>query len=87
MTKDGNEVATAKGHGEGKMTEPGKIIYPVTIFYTTNSNEKLSVLTHLIEVNEYEVENCKSLHPYTLFLGSRTSVALYFRRAYLLIGF
>jgi hypothetical protein len=54
-TKDGNEVATLRGHGEGKMTESGKMRYPGMIFYTASSKEKLSFLAHFLGVNEYEV--------------------------------
>jgi hypothetical protein len=56
MTKDGSEVATAKGRGEGKMTESGKMRYVSALFYETYSKNKLSFLNHLIGVNEYEVD-------------------------------
>jgi hypothetical protein len=56
MTKDGSEVATATGRGEGKMTELGKMRYVSALFYETNSKNKLSFLNHLIGVNEYEVD-------------------------------
>jgi hypothetical protein len=56
MTKDGNEVATATGRGEGKMTESGRMRYVSALFYETNSNNKLAFLNHLIGVNEYEVD-------------------------------
>jgi hypothetical protein len=39
MTKDGSEVATATGRGEGKMTDSGKMRYPGAIFYATHSLE------------------------------------------------
>jgi hypothetical protein len=55
MIKDGNEVTTATGHGEGKMRVSGKMRYLGTIFYTPSPKEKLSFLAHLIGVNEYEV--------------------------------
>lgn len=56
MTKDGHEVATATGRGEGKMYEPGKMRYVSALFYETNSKNKLAFLNHLIAVNEYEVD-------------------------------
>jgi hypothetical protein len=56
MTKDGSEVATATGRGEGKMTNSGKMSYPGAIFFTTTSKNKLAFLNHLIGVNEYEVD-------------------------------
>jgi hypothetical protein len=56
MTKDGSEVATATGRGEGKRTESGKMRYKSAIFYETNSNNKLAFLNHLLGVNEYEVD-------------------------------
>lgn len=56
MTKDGSEVATTTGRGEGKMTETGKMRYKSTIFFETNSNNKLVFLKHLLGVNEYEVD-------------------------------
>ena len=56
MTKDGSEVATATGHGEGGLTESGKMRYPGAIFFATNSKNKLAFLNHLIGVNEYEVD-------------------------------
>jgi hypothetical protein len=56
MTKDGSEVATATGRGEGKMTDLGKMRWPGAIFYSTNSTNKLAFLNHLIGVNEYEVD-------------------------------
>jgi hypothetical protein len=52
MTKDGSEVATATGRGEGKMTNSGKMSYPGAIFFTTTSKNKLAFLNHLIGVNE-----------------------------------
>jgi hypothetical protein len=56
MTKDGGEVATATGRGEGKMTESGKMRYVSALFYETNSKDKLAFLNHLLGVNEYEVD-------------------------------
>jgi hypothetical protein len=56
MTKDGSEVATATGHGDGKMTDSGKMRYPGAIFYETSSKNKLAFLNHLVGVNEYEVD-------------------------------
>jgi hypothetical protein len=61
MTKDGNEVATATGRGEGKMTESGRMRYVSALFYETNSNNKLAFLNHLIGVNEYEVDAIRKL--------------------------
>jgi hypothetical protein len=51
MTKDGSEVATATGRGEGKMTDLGKMRWPGAIFYSTNSTNKLAFLNHLIGMN------------------------------------
>lgn len=56
MTKDGREVATATGRGEGKMVESGKMRYVSALFYETHSKNKLAFLNHLIGVNEYEVD-------------------------------
>ena len=56
MTKDGNEVATATGRGEGKMIESGRMRYVSALFYETNSNNKLAFLNHLIGVSEYEMD-------------------------------
>jgi hypothetical protein len=56
MTKDGGEVATATGQGEGKMTDSGKMKYNGAIFYSTNSKNKLAILNHLFGVSEYEVD-------------------------------
>jgi hypothetical protein len=55
-TKDGSEVATTTGRGEGKMTETGKMRYKSAIFFETNSNNKLAFLDRLLGVNEYEVD-------------------------------
>ena len=55
MTEDG-EVATATGHGERRMTEAGKMKYSGANFYETNSKNKLAFLSHLIGVNEYNVD-------------------------------
>lgn len=56
MTKDGREVATATGRGEGKLVESGKMRYAGALFYETHSKNKLAFLNHLIGVNEYEVD-------------------------------
>jgi hypothetical protein len=56
MTKNGHEVATATGRGEGKMVGPGKTRYVGVLFYETQSKNKLAFLNHLIGVNEYEVD-------------------------------
>ena len=56
MTKDGREVATAIGRGEGKMVESGRMRYVSTLFYETHSENKLAFLNHLMGVNEYEVD-------------------------------
>jgi len=56
MTKDGSEVATATGRGDGKMTDSGKMRYKSAIFYETNSNNRLALLNRLLGVNEYEVD-------------------------------
>ncbi|MGH9985201.1 MAG: hypothetical protein ACRD8W_14765, partial [Nitrososphaeraceae archaeon] len=41
MTKDGHEVATATGRGEGRRYERGKMRYVGALFYETNSKNKL----------------------------------------------
>jgi hypothetical protein len=56
MTRDGREVATAIGRGEGKMLDSGKMRYVGALFYETNSKDKLAFLNHLVGVNEYEVD-------------------------------
>jgi hypothetical protein len=56
MTKDGREVATATGRGEGRMTESGKMRYAGALFYETHSENKLAFLNDLIGVNEYKVD-------------------------------
>jgi hypothetical protein len=56
MTKDGHEVATATGRGEGRRYERGKMRYVGALFYETNSKNKLAFLNHLIGVNEYVVD-------------------------------
>lgn len=57
MTKDGREIATARGDGEGRMTDSGMMRYPGAIFFATDSEDKLAFLNHLIGVNEYEVDS------------------------------
>jgi len=42
MTKDGREVATAMGRGEGKMVESGRMRYVSALFYETRSENKLA---------------------------------------------
>jgi len=56
MTKDGSEVATAVGRGEGKRAESGKMRYKSAIFYESNSKNKLAPLNHLLGISEYEVD-------------------------------
>lgn len=56
MAKDGSEVATATGHGEGKMTDSGKMRYPGAILFETSSKNKLASFNHLIGLSEYEVD-------------------------------
>jgi len=56
MTKDGHEVATATGRGEGRRYERGKMRYVGALFYETNSKNKLAFLNHLVGVNEYVVD-------------------------------
>jgi hypothetical protein len=56
MTKDGHEVATATGRGEGKRVKSGNMRYVGALFYETNSKNKFAFLNHLIGVNEYEVD-------------------------------
>jgi hypothetical protein len=56
MTKDGNEVATAIGRGEGKKTDSGKMRYKSAIFFESNSKNKLASLNHLLGVSDYEVD-------------------------------
>lgn len=60
MTVDGTEIATAKGRGEGKMTESGKMRYKSAIFYESNSKNKLAFLNHLVGVNEYLVDKSRN---------------------------
>jgi hypothetical protein len=55
-TKDGHEVATARGRGEGKMIESGRMRYVSALFYETHSENRLAFLNHLMGVNEYEVD-------------------------------
>jgi hypothetical protein len=56
MTKDGRDVATATGRTEGKKIGSGKTRYVGTLFYETNSKDRLAFLNHLVGVNEYEVD-------------------------------
>jgi hypothetical protein len=56
-TKDGSEVATATGRGKGRMADSGRMRYVGSLFYNTNSNNRLAFLNHLIGVNEYEVDS------------------------------
>jgi hypothetical protein len=56
MTKDGREVATATGRGEGRMIDSEKMRYIGALFYETHSKDRLAFLNHLIGVNEYEVD-------------------------------
>jgi hypothetical protein len=56
MTKDGSEVATATGRGEGKKTTSEIMRYKGAVFYETNSKNKLASLDRLLAVNEYEVD-------------------------------
>jgi hypothetical protein len=49
MTKDGSEVAAAKGRGEGRMTDSGKMRYHGAIFFATNSKNKLPSLNIYLE--------------------------------------
>lgn len=63
MTVDGSEVAAAKGRGEGKRMESGKMRLVGALFYETNSKDKLAFLNHLVGVNEYEVDaSCNYEH-------------------------
>jgi hypothetical protein len=55
-TVDGSEVATATGRGIGKLTNSGPIRWHGTIFFLTNSNDRLAFLNYLIGVNEDEVD-------------------------------
>ena len=56
MTKDGREVATATGRAEGKKIESGKMRFVGATFDETHSENKLAFLSHLVGVNEYEVD-------------------------------
>jgi hypothetical protein len=55
-TIDGSEVATATGCGLGNLINSGLIRWHGTIFFLTNSNDRLAFLDHLIGVNEDEVD-------------------------------
>ncbi len=57
MTKDGSEVATVIGRGEGSRTESGKMRYRSAEFYESNSKNKFATLNHLMGANEYEVDD------------------------------
>lgn len=56
MTKEGRDVATAKGRAEGKMVKSGGLRFVGAIFYDTLSKNRLAFLNHLVGVNEYEVD-------------------------------
>jgi hypothetical protein len=49
MTKDGSEVAAAKGRGEGRMTDSGKMRYHDAVFFAMNSKSKLPSLNIYLE--------------------------------------
>lgn len=42
MTKDGIEIVTATGRGEGRMTRMGTTTYPGTLFFNVSSGAKLA---------------------------------------------
>jgi hypothetical protein len=47
MTRDGREVATATGRGEGRMTDSGKMRYIGALFYETHSIDLHSLIISL----------------------------------------
>lgn len=56
MTRDSRDMATATGRAEGKMVESRKMRFVNALFYETHSENKLAFLSHLVGVNEYEVD-------------------------------
>jgi hypothetical protein len=56
MTKDGIEIVTATGRGEGRMTRMRTTTYPGTLFFKVSSGAKLAFPNHIIGFNEYEVD-------------------------------
>ena len=56
MTKDGIEIVTATGRGEGRMTRMRTTTYPGTLFFKVSSGAKLAFPNHIIRFNEYEVD-------------------------------
>ena len=56
MTKDGIEVATAIGRGEGKKTDSSKMRYKSAIYFESNSKNRLATLNRVLGVSEYEVD-------------------------------
>jgi len=57
MTKDGIEIVTATGRGEGRMTRSATATYPGTLFFNVlSSGAKLAFPNHIIRFNEYEVD-------------------------------
>jgi hypothetical protein len=56
MTKDGNEIVTATGRGEGRMTRSATATYPGTLFFNVLSGSKPAFPNHIIGFNEYEVD-------------------------------
>ena len=65
-SKDGKGVATWTGQGVGRFTGPGKVSFRGSIFLripSTSEGGKLSDLTNMVGVVEYEVDemgNCSS---------------------------
>jgi NAD(P)-dependent dehydrogenase (short-subunit alcohol dehydrogenase family) len=57
-TEANSSVAT--GRGLGNLTNSGLIRWHGTIFFLTNSNDRLAFLDHLIGVNEDEVDTSGS---------------------------
>ena len=56
MTIDGNEMATWKGSGIGRMNAGGKMSWRGALFYDTTSTGTLSFLNNVVAVFEYEVD-------------------------------
>jgi hypothetical protein len=56
MTKDGIEIVTATGPGQGRMTRSATATYPGTLFFNVLSGEKPAFPNHIIGFNEYEVD-------------------------------
>jgi hypothetical protein len=57
MTKGGqHEMASWTGHGIGRFSQGGRVIFRGSIIYKTNSTGKLSFLNNLVAVFEFDVD-------------------------------